>query len=105
MDKREANTQAPIQSGETVVIGGLRKSDVVQETSKVPLVGDLPVIGPLFQFKAEKTVKSELVVFITPRIVKGFELTQKENRMLQDAEARLGVTCPPKVVSVDCECE
>lgn len=69
VDKRVASTQALIQDGQTVIIGGLRKRDVVQEISKVPVLGDIPLLGALFKFKGEKAINSELIVFITPHII------------------------------------
>jgi type IV pilus assembly protein PilQ len=92
VDTREATTQALISDGETVVIGGLRKRDVVQEISKVPFVGDIPVVGELFKFRGEKTVNSELVVFITPRVIAKPELSDSEARKLGRTETEF---CEP----------
>ncbi|MHC5154983.1 MAG: hypothetical protein ACYSO3_02430, partial [Planctomycetota bacterium] len=58
----------------------------IQETSKVPLLGDLPLLGELFKFHGESTVNSELVVFITPQIVVKPELSEEEQRYLADSE-------------------
>ena len=65
VDKREADTTLLIKSGQTVVLGGLRKKEVNRRINKIPLLGDLPVIGVLFKFEGEDTVNSELVVFVT----------------------------------------
>jgi len=92
VDKRQATTQALISDGETVVIGGLRKRDVVQEVSKVPFIADIPVVGELFKFRGEKTVNSELVVFITPRIITDPEMSENEARKLERSEAEF---CEP----------
>jgi len=93
VDTREAETTALIKDGQTVVIGGLRKRDVAQEISKVPLLGDLPLLGALFRFTGEKTVNSELVVFIKPRIVTRAMLSDREVEHLAAAEAEL---CKPQ---------
>ncbi len=69
IDEREAATVLLIKDGQTVVLGGLRKKDVTKQIDKVPLLGDLPLLGGLFSFQGEQTVTSELVVFVTPRIV------------------------------------
>ncbi len=69
IDKREANTTLLVQSGQTVVLGGLRKKDVTRQANKVPLLGDLPLVGLLFKFEGEDTVISEIVVFVTPWII------------------------------------
>jgi type IV pilus assembly protein PilQ len=83
VDRREADTTLLIRDGQTVVLGGLRKKDVTQQINKVPLLGDLPLAGALFRFKGEKTIISELVVFITPRIVDQVDaMSQSEKKVL-----------------------
>ncbi|GAI07464.1 unnamed protein product, partial [marine sediment metagenome] len=69
VDTRKLDTTTLIKDGQTVVLGGLRKKDVSQQINKVPLLGDLPLIGGLFRFEGEDTAVTELIVFITPRIV------------------------------------
>ena len=69
VDRREAETTLLIKNGQTVVLGGLRKKDTTRQVNKIPLLGDLPLVGFLFKFEGEDTVTSELVVFITPYIV------------------------------------
>ncbi len=86
VDKREADTIALIRDGQTVVIGGLRKQTVNQLISKVPLLSNIPLLGWLFTFEGEETVTSELVVFITPRIVKEPVLTENETQFLEATE-------------------
>ncbi|MHC4074272.1 MAG: type II secretion system protein GspD [Planctomycetota bacterium] len=83
IDKRQADTIALIQDGETVVIGGLRKQTINQLISKIPLLGDIPVLGALFTFEGEETINSELVVFLTPRIVDEPILTETEKDYLE----------------------
>ncbi len=101
VDKREATTQALISDGETVVIGGLRKRDLVQEISKVPLLGDIPLLGELFKFRGEKAVNSELVVFITPRVVANPQLTSIEAEKLDRMENEF---CEPQGPDVMFDC-
>jgi type IV pilus assembly protein PilQ len=81
---RETLTTALIRDGQTVVIGGLRKQTVNQQINKVPLLGDLPLLGLLFRSQGEETVNSELVVFITPSLVTGAALTAEESRALDN---------------------
>ncbi len=69
VDTRKLNTIALIKDGHTVVLGGLRKKDVSHQINKIPLLGDLPLAGALFRFEGEDTTVTELVVFITPRII------------------------------------
>ena len=83
IDEREATTTLLIKDNQTAVLGGLRKKDVTQQVNKVPLLGDIPLLGNLFKFEGEETVNSELVVFITPRIVNEPVLTADEQEQLK----------------------
>ncbi len=86
VDRREAETTLLVKSGQTVVLGGLRKKDVTQQVNKIPLLGDIPILGYLFRFESEDTVNSELVVFITPRIVINPALSQDEQQKYEVTE-------------------
>lgn len=101
VNTREAATQALIKDGDTVVIGGLRKKDIVREISKVPLVSDIPILGELFKFRGEKTVNSELIVFITPRLVVKPELSASDSRKLETTETEL---CEPEGPEPTADC-
>ncbi len=79
---RETTTTALIKDGQTVVIGGLKKQDVSQQINKIPLLGDLPILGFLFKSEGETTINSELVIFITPSLVKDPVLTDEEKTHL-----------------------
>ncbi|HOK65739.1 MAG TPA: secretin N-terminal domain-containing protein [Anaerohalosphaeraceae bacterium] len=79
---RETMTTALIRDGQTVVIGGLKKQDVSQQINKIPLLGNLPLVGFLFRSEGESTMNSELVIFITPTIVKNPILSEEEQRHL-----------------------
>jgi type IV pilus assembly protein PilQ len=78
VDTRKVDTIALVKDGQTVVLGGMMKKEVTQQTNKIPLLGDLPILGMLFKFQGEKLVNSEIVVFITPRIVDRPVLTGAE---------------------------
>lgn len=82
---RETITTALIRDNQTVVIGGLKKQDKVQEISKIPFLGDLPLLGALFKFQGESTINSELVVFITPHLVENPALSDDEQKYLADS--------------------
>ncbi len=86
IDRREAITTLLVKDGQTVVLGGLRKKDVTQQIDKVPLLGDLPILGNLFKFTGEETIISELVVFITPRIVEEPVLSETEQKQYEVTE-------------------
>jgi general secretion pathway protein D len=86
VDRREANTTLIVKNGQTVVLGGLKKKEVSKQINKVPLLGDLPLAGSLFRFKAEETVNSELLVFIRPWIVEQPALSEGETRAYNETE-------------------
>ena len=66
---RQSNTEVIVNEGDTIVIGGLRQQEMTRTVSKVPILGDLPLISPLFK-REEKEVKSSvLTIFITPHIM------------------------------------
>lgn len=69
VDTRKVDTIALVRDGQTVVLGGMRKKDVSKQINKIPLLGDLPLLGGLFRFEGEDTAVTELIVFITPRII------------------------------------
>jgi len=69
VDTRRADTIALVRDGQTIAIGGLRKTQTSKEISKVPVLGDIPVIKGLFRSVTEIEQVNELVVFITPRII------------------------------------
>lgn len=68
--KREIKTQAIVRDGETVVLGGIYTVNSRDDISKVPFLGDLPFVGNLFKSKGVKNQKAEMVIFLTPNIVK-----------------------------------
>ena len=67
---RTANTKVRVADGQTIVIGGLRQQETSNITTKVPILGDLPLLGPLlFRSRNKRTTNTELVLFITPRLL------------------------------------
>jgi len=67
---RTANTRVRVNDGQTIVIGGLRQQETRSVTTRVPVLGNLPILGPLlFRSRNNRTTNSELVLFITPRIL------------------------------------
>lgn len=86
VDKRDVQTVVLVKDGQTVVLGGLRKKDVTQQTNKIPLLGDLPLVGAAFRFEGEDTTTSEIIVFITPRIIESSILTGTEQNAYKSTE-------------------
>ncbi len=70
INKRSINTSVLVESGNTIVIGGLIDDGIQESSQKVPLLGDLPLIGALFRSQATTKSKRNLMVFIRPTIVR-----------------------------------
>jgi pilus assembly protein CpaC len=73
---RRASTTVQLRDGESFAIGGLIKSNVSQTVKSVPLLGDIPILGPLFRSTAFQTEKSELLFVVTPRLAKPMSTLQ-----------------------------
>jgi general secretion pathway protein D len=71
--RRQVRSQVQLKNGQTVLIGGLLKESESKVKRKVPLLGDIPLIGGLFSSVDDTTVREELLVFITPIIVEDLE--------------------------------
>jgi type IV pilus assembly protein PilQ len=69
INKNEVNAKVLIGDGETIVIGGVFSNTQAKSVDKVPFLGDLPFIGRLFRRDVVADSKSELLVFLTPRIL------------------------------------
>jgi general secretion pathway protein D len=69
IDKRETTTNVVVKNGQTIVLSGILRESETRITRKVPLLGDLPLIGELFKSRSNQTVTTELVAFITPLVV------------------------------------
>ena len=66
---RKAETMVNIPSGMTMVIGGLLDSDDTKTITKIPILGDIPILGELFKYHNDSKEKSEIMILITPRVV------------------------------------
>jgi general secretion pathway protein D len=67
---RSINTNIVVPNGDTAVLGGLMKDDGIETVNKVPLLGDIPILGWLFKSKVTRREKTNLVVFLTPKIIR-----------------------------------
>ncbi len=65
----DVQTSALVDNGETLVIGGIKISDIIENTGKVPGLGNIPGVGELFKRKEKRFSNTELLIFITPKIV------------------------------------
>ena len=68
--KRKMATTVLVKNSDTVVIGGLLRDNVTETTDKIPLLGDIPIIGWLFKSRAKNIVKTNLLLLLTPTIIK-----------------------------------
>ena len=66
--KRSAQTKVAILNGQTIVIGGLMEDRIIDAVRKVPGLGDIPLLGALFRHTTKRTVKTELLIFLTPHV-------------------------------------
>ena len=89
IDKQEINTQVFAKDGETIVLGGVFHDTITKSLDKVPLLGDIPGIKHLFSKESDRHQKRELVIFVTPHILrpgetlenlKGKQSTERKNK-------------------------
>jgi general secretion pathway protein D len=109
VNQRQAQTTVSVRDGETIVLGGIIKNSISTTVNKVPLLGDIPLLGNLFRSKADVKNKTELLVFLTPRIVRDAtearklrdETESKINPKTRErVEATLAPATPPSTAPV-----
>lgn len=89
LSNRSAKTQVICKNNHTIVIGGMIKTDKSESINKVPVLGNLPGIGKLFQSKTTNETRTELIIFITPHIVK--EKVAKHNSSVLSSRPRMSL--------------
>ena len=93
IDVRSADTVAVTPDGQTVVIGGLLQSTKTETVTKIPLLGDIPLLGNLFRRKQKDDAKSELLIFLTPYVVQApSELAALSAKQRERSAAVKGLT-------------
>ncbi len=85
--RRTAQTTVVVENSDTIVIGGIIGQDGVEEESKVPGLGDIPLLGWLFKTRSIREVRTNMFIFVTPRIV---ENPAEIARVSQEKEGQLG---------------
>ncbi len=93
VSNREADTHIRVKDGETAVVGGLMRQEEYVTHRKIPLLGELPLIGHLFRSKSRERMDSELVIFVTPHLLD--PTTGQRLSGEQDPGARLLEAAPP----------
>ncbi|HJX73518.1 MAG TPA: type II secretion system secretin GspD, partial [Candidatus Deferrimicrobiaceae bacterium] len=86
--KRSAKTSVLVKNSETVVLGGMMQETVNNSESKIPLLGDIPLLGHLFKFSSVSRKKTNLLIFLTPHIIRNPEemgrMTNEHQRKMDD---------------------
>lgn len=77
VNQRQAQTTVSVKDGDTIILGGIIRNTVTSTVKKVPLLGDIPILGELFKSTSKDNQKTELMVFLTPHIVRNDEDARK----------------------------
>jgi general secretion pathway protein D len=91
---RSAASRVAIRDGQTIVIGGLMQDQKTDHVNKIPLLGDIPLLGQLFQYHSNDKSKTELLIFLTPHVVPIPDELQQSTR-----DETRGTTLTPKAVA------
>jgi general secretion pathway protein D len=92
---RQVTTSAIVWDGQTVVLGGLITEDIVRMKDKIPVLGDLPLVGRLFRSESASTSKRNLIIFVTPTII-----DPAGNRLHSDVDLPFAQTAIPPQLPV-----
>jgi len=84
---REVKTDIQVKDNQTIVIGGLLQHEITQTKSKVPFLGDMPLLGELFRSKKTSDEQTELLVFLTPSVLK--DIASVESEMKSEADVSI----------------
>ncbi|MCX7926680.1 MAG: hypothetical protein N2606_00855 [Candidatus Omnitrophica bacterium] len=76
IDRRMASTKLVLKSNQTVILGGLMRSRNVKSETKIPLLGDIPLLGNLFKAKLNTKERTELLIFVSPSIINEEKIAQ-----------------------------
>ncbi len=89
--KRSTKTVVAVKDGKTVVIGGLIKNNETKNVSKVPILGNIPILGWLFKYRKKGIEKTNLLVFLTPKIIRNYnalaKITSEKRKRMQENTA------------------
>lgn len=86
--RRDVTTTVTVPDQSTIIISGLLREDSIDQTSKVPLLGDIPWLGALFRSTSQNKVRNNLLIFVTPRIVTDAAMARQ---MTEDYSLRTGL--------------
>ena len=106
VNKREADTIVSVKDGETIILGGIIRSSVTATTNKIPILGDIPILGSLFKSTSKEKHKTELMVLLTPRVVRDEDEARKlrlnDTKVLsKETQDQLGKVVRPESTKVE----
>lgn len=87
---RKIETNIVVRNGDTAILGGLMKEDETEDVQKVPLLGDIPIIGWLFKSRTSSKEKTNMLVFLTPKIIRSSSGEDSRKLLNQKLDQRLG---------------
>jgi len=87
--RRKVDTCVRVKEGDAIVIGGLIETQEQNNVKKVPILGDIPLVGGLFRSTKIKTIEKEVIIFITPQLIKEGKIAFSDGHNLIDAEEEL----------------
>lgn len=94
--ERSINTTVLVDDGKVLILGGLIKDDLVETVQKVPLLGDIPLLGALFRYKSVQKVKTNLMVFLRPTILRtqadSLNITRSKYNFIRAKQLQLAAT-------------
>lgn len=108
LDVRETNTVVTVADGETVFIGGMMQERSQETVKSVPLLGDIPYLGALFRSNEQVKKKTELVILISPRVIRsgeGAEIAARERERLRNLERGHHIGGRPQLYGIEGERE
>lgn len=86
IDTREVNTEVELGDGQSLVMAGMLQEEAVKTMSKIPLLGDIPILGALFRSTQDDIKEKELVFFVTPKIVKPANTGDESRFVVKDGQ-------------------
>lgn len=95
--QRKVKTTVTVKDGQTVVIGGLIQTEQQERQTKVPLLGDIPVLGSLFRSSTASDIRTELLVILTPRVIYN-DTPEGLERFQQISEHKIGQMADPRAI-------
>ncbi len=89
---RSVETSVTVKDGETIIIGGLIKTETTDDETKVPLAGDIPILGNLFRTTGKSKTKTELLIVLTPRVIRTVEDARRVSLEMRDQTGMMDKT-------------